>query len=120
LAKIHFKNQLNYTIPTPFYKKPFEFIIGFRTAIGMIGFAYFLTIMGISVGNFNLGIFSLLVVFLTSFSFYAQPDSQFYVWIFSHSSATFLLDKIKIGIGYITILAKYRSINIYQKIPNSY
>jgi len=105
LAKIHFKNQLNYTIPTPFYKKPFEFIIGFRTAIGMIGFAYFLTIMGISVGNFNLGIFSLLVVFLTSFSFYAQPDSQFYVWIFSHSSATFLLDKIKIGIGYITILA---------------
>lgn len=105
LSRIHFKNQLNYTIPTPFYKNPFEFIIGFRTTIGLIIFAYFLTIMGISVGNFNLGVFSLIVVFLTSFSYYTQPDSQFYVWIFSHSATVFLLDKVKIGIGYITILA---------------
>ena len=61
--------------------------------------------MGISVGNFNLGVFSLLVIFLTSFSFYTQPDSQFYVWIFSHTATSFLIDKIKIGIGYVTILA---------------
>ncbi len=105
MARFHFNNQFNYTLPTPFYKRPFEFIVGFRTTIGMIGFAYFLTIMGISVGNFNLGIFSLLVIFLTSFSFYAQPDSQFLVWIFSNTSRSFLIDKIKTGMAYVTVLA---------------
>ncbi len=105
MARFHFNNQFNYTLPTPFYKRPFEFIVGFRTTIGVIGFAYFLTIMGISVGNFNLGIFSLLVIFLTSFSFYAQPDSQFLVWIFSNTSRSFLIDKIKTGMAYVTVLA---------------
>jgi len=62
----------------------------------MIGFAYFLTIMGISVGNFNLGVFSLLVIFLTSFSFYTQPDSQFYVWIAAFPSAMNLPESILI------------------------
>jgi len=105
MARFHFNNQLNYTIPTPFYKYPFEFTIGFRTTFGMVFFAYFLTVMGISVGNFNLGIFSLLLIFLTSFSFYAEPDSQFYVWIYSNKSLSFLLDKIKIGLAYLTVLA---------------
>lgn len=105
MARFHFNNQLNYTLPTPFYKRPFEFIVGFRTTIGVIGFAYFLTIMGISVGNFNLGIFSLLVIFLASFSFYAQPDSQFLVWIFSNTSRSFLVDKVITGIVYVTVLA---------------
>jgi len=105
MAKFHFNNQLNYTLPTPFYKRPFEFIVGFRTTIGVIVFAYFLTVMGISVGNFNLGIFSLLVIFLTSFSFYTQPDSQFLVWIYAITSRSFLIDKIKTGILYVTVLA---------------
>jgi len=105
MARFHFNNQLNYTIPTPFYKYPFEFTVGFRTSIAMFLFAYFLTVMSIRVGNFNLGAFALLLVFLTSFSFYALPDSQFYVWIFSSTSKAFLLDKIKIALFYITLLA---------------
>lgn len=103
-ARFHFNNQLNYTIPTPFYKYPFEFTVGFRTAFGMIFFAYFLAVMGISVGNFNLGVFSLLVIFLTSFSFYAEPESQFYVWIFSNKALSFLLEKIRVGLTYSTVL----------------
>lgn len=105
MARFHFNNQLNYTIPTPFYKKPFEFTVGFRTSIGMFVFAYFLTFISISVGNFNLGIFALVLVFLTGFSFYVQPDSQFYVWIFSATSKAFLWEKMKIALGYSTLLA---------------
>ncbi len=105
MARFHFNNQLNYTIPTPFYKYPFEFTVGFRTNIAMFLLTYFLTVMSISVSNFNLGVFALLLIFLTNFSFYALPDSQFYVWIFSSTSKRFLLDKIKIALFYITLLA---------------
>lgn len=105
MARFQFNNQLNYTISTPFYKYPFEFTVGFRTSIGMFLLAYFLTVMSISAGNFNLGAFALLLIFLTSFSFYALPDSQFYVWIFSTTAKAFLLDKIKIALFYITLLA---------------
>jgi len=105
MVRFHFNNQLNYTIPTPFYKYPFEFTVGFRTSIGMFLLAYFLTVMSIGVDNFNLGVFALLLIFLTSFSFYALPDSQFYVWIFSSTAKAFLLDKIKIALFYVTLLA---------------
>ncbi len=105
MARFQINHQLNYTIPTPFYKYPFEFTVGFRTSIAMFLFAYFLTIMSISVGNFNLGAFALLLIFLTSCSFYALPDSQFYVWIFSSTAKAFLLDKIKIALFYVTLLA---------------
>ena len=105
MARFHFNNQLNYTIPTPFYKYPFEFTVGFRTSIAMFLFAYFLTVMSIKVGNFNLGAFALLLVFIISFSFYALPDSQFYVWIFSSTAKAFLWDKIKIALFYSTLLA---------------
>lgn len=117
MARFQFNNQLNYTLPTPFYKYPFEFTVGFRTAATMIGFAYFLTLMGISVGNFNLGIFGLIVVFLTSFSFYAQPDSQYYVWIFATTPKGFLFDKIKIGLSYLLILVSPILIGLCYYFP---
>jgi len=118
MARIHFNNQLNYTIPTPFYKKPFEFTVGFRTSIGMFIFAYFLTFMSISVGNFNLGIFALLLVFFTTFSFYFQPDSQFYVWIFSTTSKAFLWEKMKIALVYSTLLALPILISLSYYFPD--
>ena len=104
MARFQLNNQLNYTIPTPFYKYPFEFIVGFRTAFFMIIFAYFLTFMGITVDNFNLGAFAILLIFFISFSFYAQPDSLYYVWIFSDNSKEFLFSKIKIAFVYSGLL----------------
>ncbi|MBK7030860.1 MAG: hypothetical protein IPH45_17355 [Bacteroidales bacterium] len=53
-------SRWNFTIPTPFSKHPFEFAVGFRKTFLAWLFAYFLTIMAISVGNFNLGVFSWL------------------------------------------------------------
>ncbi len=87
-------SRWNFTIPTPFSKHPFEFAVGFRKTFLAWLFAYFLTIMAISVGNFNLGVFSLALLFLIFYSFYLEPENDFFVWIYKKSASGFLLDKI--------------------------
>ncbi len=103
-AFINFAQNLHYALPTPFYKIPFEFILGFRSTFLLVFFAYFLTLMSIKVDNFNLGIFSILLVFLISLSFYANPEDKFYVWVYSFSPKQFLLHKVKTALIHATIL----------------
>lgn len=98
------ENKFRFSLPTPFYKQPFEFIVGFRNAFYVFFFAYFLTFMAVSVGNFNLGIFALILVFLICFTFYTNPENEFYVWIFSLSPQHFLFQKMKIAILFATLL----------------
>ncbi len=105
MALLNFKSTFNYTIPTLFYKRPFEFTVGFRSTFYLFFFAYFLTFMAIYVGNFNLGIFALLLVFLVSFSFYSKPEDEYYIWSFITTSKGFLFEKIKIGLVYTTVLS---------------
>jgi len=93
------------TIPTPFYKKPFEFIVGFRNSFIAFLFAYFLTVMSIIYQNFNLGIFSLVLVFLICLSFYTQPETEFYVWVHKLKVNAFLFDKIITAIFFSTIIS---------------
>jgi hypothetical protein len=98
------ENKFRFSLPTPFYKRPFEFVVGFRNAFYVFFFAYFLTFMAVSVGNFNLGIFALILIFLICFTFYTNPENEFYVWIFSLSPQRFLFQKMKIAILFITTL----------------
>ena len=92
-------------IPTPFYKRPFEFTIGFRkTFLVFIG-AYALAIIAVNVGNFNLGIVALLMTFLSCTSFYSQPEPQFYVWIHSQNPTNFLQQKLKTASLFSTALS---------------
>lgn len=105
LASVNFNRTFNSTVPTIFYKKPFEFAVGFRSTFYLFFFAYFLTFMAIIVGNFNLGIFALLFVFLISFSFYLKPENEYYVWSFIDSPNEFLIKKIKIGLVHSTFLS---------------
>ena len=95
LSLINSSNSSPFIIPTPFYKKPFEFIIGFRKTFFVFLISYSLAIISISVGNFNLGIFAMLTTFLTCVSFYSHPEPQFYVWIHSQTPKDFLEKKIK-------------------------
>jgi len=91
-------------IPTPFYKHPFEFMVGFRNVFLIIAFAYTLTIIAVSVDNFNLGAFSLLLILLIAASFYSKPENSFYVWQFSLTPARFLLYKVKISLWHSFLL----------------
>jgi len=103
LLSVNKKSAL--TIPTPFYKKPFEFIVGFRIWIGIFLFAYFLTAMSVIYQNFNLGIFSLMLIFLVCLSFYNEPENEFYVWVHNLKVNGFLFDKIKTAIIFSTIIS---------------
>ncbi|MCX6269140.1 MAG: ABC transporter permease [Bacteroidetes bacterium] len=104
LAFYHVKSQFNLTVPTPFYKYPFEFIIGFRNTFYFITAAFFITFMAVATGNFNLGIFALILVFFTSISFYVNPENDFFVWIYRLTPGQFLIMKIKIALLFATFL----------------
>ena len=60
--------------------------------------------MGISVGNLNLGIFSLILTLLSCLNYYTNSEDEFYVWIFSLTPKEFVRYKLKNIIHYSTIL----------------
>jgi hypothetical protein len=104
LTTFDFKNKSNFTIPTPFYKHPFEFTVGFRTNFLIFLFAYFLTFMSITENNFNLGIFSLILALIACLNYYVNSEKEFYVWIFSLTPKEFISYKLKNIVQYSTFL----------------
>ena len=98
------KSKSNFYLPTPFFKYPFEFTIGFRTNFVLYIFAYFLTIMSIVVSNFNLGIFSLIVTIMGCAAYFTNSENKFYIWIYSLNPKEFLYTKTKMIVLYSTIL----------------
>lgn len=104
LALTGFRRTTNFTLPTPFGKKPFEFAVGFRSAYPAFILACFLVFMSVWVDNFNLGIFALLLIFLVCITFYLNPENEFYVWIFNLSPGRFLAGKISTALLFSTVL----------------
>ncbi|MGS0526982.1 ABC transporter permease [Zobellia nedashkovskayae] len=95
ITLLNFSTNINIPIPTPFSKKPFEFSVGFRKTFYIFPIAYFLTYISVSVGNFNLGVFSLLLIGITCFSYYSKIENEYFVWNYNLSSKEFLLEKTK-------------------------
>lgn len=104
LALLSFQTNFNFTIPTPFSKRPFEFSVGFRKAFLIFPIAYALTFIAINVDNLNLGIFSMLLIFLTTLSFYTKPEHEYYVWIHAEKPKSFLKNKIIVATKFVTLL----------------
>jgi len=100
-----FKTSWNFTIPTPFYKKPFEFTVGFRNTFLIFPMAYILTVIAVFVDNYNLGIFSLLLVFLVTLGFYTKPENEYFVWSFAMTPKQFMIEKIKTALLFTSMLA---------------
>jgi hypothetical protein len=103
-SQIDLKSKSSFTVPTPFYKHPFEFTVGFRTNYILYLCAYLLTVMSIYVDNFNLGIFSLLLTLLSCLSYYTNAEDEFYVWVFSLTPKEFISYKLKNIVQYATLL----------------
>lgn len=115
-----FKTRKTTTLPTPFYKFPFEFTIGFRkTFIGII-ISYILIIIGISIGNFNLALVAMAFLFLIMTSYYTLPENEFYIWVFSKSSRIFLHSKIKIALIYSLYLSLPALLSLLILFPSHY
>jgi hypothetical protein len=104
IALVHISTKIQFTIPTPFDKKPFEFAMGFRNTYYVVLFAYALTCIAVAVGNYNLGIFALLLVFAITLTYYTQTEHPYYVWIYNYNARTFLMAKIKTGMLYAGFL----------------
>lgn len=105
MALINLNVYTGFTIPTPFSKKPFEYPVGFRKTFFIFPITYFLTFISISVSNFNLGVFSIILTGLICMSYYSKPEDEYFVWNFNLSAKTFLLQKIKISLLYFSFLA---------------
>ena len=95
ISQINFKFTNNITIPTPFYKKPFEFIIGFRYSFFLFIAPCIFIIMAIIVDNFNLMLFTLLSFFIIVLHYYLKHEDDFFIWIYNLSPKMFLIEKIK-------------------------
>lgn len=107
-----------FALPTPFYKKPFEFIIGFRKSWPIILLCYALTAIGISVDNFNLAAFALLLCHLVCLNFYTQPEPTFYVWIHSQKPTKFLHHKMLIAFFHSLVISLPISLMLLIGYPN--
>jgi hypothetical protein len=105
MAFSNFKTTLNFTIPTPFSKKPFEFTVGFRNTFYLFFIAYLLTVIAIAVDNFNLGMFSLALIFITTLTYYLKPENEYFVWIYSLTPLKFLRSKIGTAYRYAFYLS---------------
>ena len=105
LALVNFEISYNLTIPTPFYKKPFEFTVGFRNTFYLLFISYGLTFVAVSINNFNLGLFALLFMLLIILSYYTKPENEFFVWSYSLTAINFLKEKMKTAFVFSTFLA---------------
>jgi hypothetical protein len=97
IALFSFRTSLNFTTPTPFSKNAYEFLTGFRKTFFMFPLAYALTAIAINVDNFNLGIFSMLLISITTLSYYSKPEEEYYVWVHADTTKSFLKKKIIIA-----------------------
>jgi len=94
IALFSFRTSLNFTIPTPFSKNPFEFSTGFRKTLLLFPLAYALAAVAINLDNLNLGIFAMLLIFLITLSYYSKPEGEYYVWVHAETPKSFLRRKV--------------------------
>lgn len=120
VALFSFHSNFNLTIPTPFSKNPFEFSVGFRKTFLLFPLTYVLTAISINVGNFNLGVFSMLLMFLITLSYYSKPEKEFYVWVHSNTPKSFLMKKMMIATKNSTLLTIPISLGLLIFYPAEY
>lgn len=117
---VFFRNNINltYRIPTPFSRQPFEFAVGFRKTFYLLPVVYMLIIIGIAVNNYNLSVFAFVALFFILSGYYAQPENEYFVWIYNLTAKEFLMRKIKIALLYTSILVLPAAILLLFSFPH--
>lgn len=118
-AFFRFQFNSSFSIPTPFYKRPCEFTWGFRKTYLIFFLSCILAFIAIKVDNINLGIFSMLLVFFISLSFYTKPEQEYYVWIHAETPVKFLRKKILIATKNVLVLALPILLSLGVFYPNN-
>ncbi|MEM8897660.1 MAG: hypothetical protein AAGC85_06125 [Bacteroidota bacterium] len=105
LAFIRFDSGISLNFPTPFFKHPYEFIVGFRQYIWLILASYFLAYQGVRVENFTLIVIAYFFLILSIPNFLSEIEKPFHVWIYDKNPRAFLLYKLWIGLIYSSFLS---------------
>ncbi len=119
LIFIKANNNFNLVLPTPFYKKPFEFIVGFRKSILIILGAYFIAFMAIKESNVGLGYAVIILISFVCSTFYAKLEPSFYVWQSSNSATSFIHKKMAIAVMHFCFLLLPIIISFCIRFPQS-
>jgi len=85
----------NLRIPTPYFHRPFEFIIGFRRYILLSVLSLFLLGMAYQSDNMNLGLFSILIQFAIILSYLGFIEPSTYIHAFKQTPTGFIFEKMK-------------------------
>jgi len=93
------------SLPTPFGRFPFEFTVGFRKSFPVFILAAILLGIGLKVDNFNLGMFSIALVFFVFLSYFSLVEPLTYIRFFACSKSAFLQKKMKIAVLYSSAFA---------------
>ena len=110
-AFLKVQRQLIPPVPTPFYKRPFEFVVGFRKSFFLIFLLYSILTIALVVSNLNLGIFAMMAIYLVLSGYYSSAEPSFFVWIYALTPANFLGYKIRTVVLYsyaIVFSGRYR------------
>ena len=94
----------NHIVYTPFYKKPFEFIIGFRNSWFILIGIYTITTVALVAYNFNLALVCLFLIFILCLKFYSIAESDEWIFLHKGSSRQFLFLKIKTALKQSIVL----------------
>ncbi len=103
LKKVY-RNSIRFK--TPYFHRPFEFIIGFRKYVLLSLFALFLLFMAYKSNNMNLGLFSILAHFGVVLTYLGFIEPSHYINLYHQTPSGFLKDKLKTTFVYtcMTIL----------------
>jgi len=94
LSLNHRRQMIHFTIPTPFGRWPFELVTGFRQSYPLILFLWFTALMSLVYHNFNLGLVTLLILYMFCSFFFMYVENEYFVWIYNLTPKKFLLKKI--------------------------
>lgn len=119
LAILNGFKSFGFIVKTPFKRMPFENIVGFRRVYLILIAIYLLLLKSIQVENYNLGLFSLGMVFLIAMSFYIRPEEKYFVWIYSKTPRQFLIGKMRLGLLASSVLSLFPVIALIGYYPEN-
>ncbi len=104
ISIFNFNTSVNRTLPTPFGKQPFEFLVGFRKTFFLLPLAYYLAYQSFILNDYHPGLIAIFMMIAICISFYSIPEKEIFVWWFNLSPRNFLLNKVKTALLYSTCL----------------
>lgn len=114
------KTKPLFNIPTPFNRYPFEYVIGFRKNWALYLLAYLLCGIALYVGNFNLGLFTLIVCFWIGMLFYSYHEPIDFVWMHTDTARDFIWRKLLSGSANACISVLLINLGLLLFFPDSW